>query len=327
MRMLSASLAALLLGPTGGLTAQGRVTVEIMPAGVLGVPKALAVYLPESYDTSSARFPVAYYLHGGGGNERVWTQYLALDSVADSLHRAGRGEVILVMPDGDAGYWTDWEQPDGYWTRCLRDTLRVRPDEPTATYCVRHGRYETYLVSEVVPFVDSAYRTLRDRRHRGIGGFSMGGYGALALAARHPDLFAAAVSHSGVVSPLYVGPHPYTGWSRFAGTVAEILDRWPASRWPLFEIEFGSDTTGWWARDPFRLFQRLLTSGRSIPDLYLDVGTEDPFADQNRALVDTLRKLNVSLAYREWPGGHDRTYWRAHAGEGLGWLLERLGRR
>ena len=102
--------------------------------------------------------------------------------------------------------------------------------------------------------------------------------------------------------------------------------KWPASRRPLFEIEFGSDTTGWWARDPFRLLQRLLVSGRPIPDLYLDVGTDDPFADQNRALVDTLRKLKVPLAYREWPGGHDREYWRAHAGEGLGWLLERIAR-
>ena len=170
-----AALAALLLGPAGRLGAQGRVTVEVMPAGVLGVPKALAVYLPESYDTSSTRFRVAYYLHGAGGNERVWTERIALDSLADSLHQAGLGDVILVMPDGDAGYWTDWAEPDGYWASCLRDPQRIRPEEPTATYCVRHGRYETYLVSEVVPFVDSAYRTLRDRRHRGIGGFSMEG--------------------------------------------------------------------------------------------------------------------------------------------------------
>ena len=66
--------------------------------------------------------------------------------------------------------------------------------------------------------------------------------------------------------------------------------------------------------------------GQPIPELYLDVGTEDPFVDQNRALVDTLRKLRVSRSYREWPGGHDQAYWRAHAGEGLGWLLERIGR-
>jgi S-formylglutathione hydrolase FrmB len=191
---------------------------------------------------------------------------------------------------------------------------------------VPHGRYDTYIVQDIVPFVDSAYRTLHDRRHRGIGGLSMGGYGAIALAARHPDLFSAAVSHSGLVSPLYVGPHPYTGWARFASTVPEILERWPASRRPLLELEFGTDTSGWWARDPFRLLERLLADGQPVPDLYLDVGVEDRFLDQNHAFVDTLRKRKVSHLYREWPGGHDQAYWRAHAAEGLAWLLERIAR-
>ena len=198
--------------------------------------------------------------------------------------------------------------------------------EPIATYCVPRGRYESYLVEDVVPYVDSLYRTRADPSHRGIAGFSMGGYGAVFLAARHPDLFSAAVSHSGVVAPLYVGPHPYAEQAVFAGTVSVILDQWPSYRWPLFLVEFGRDTSGWWARDPFRQIDRLLAAGRPVPYLSLDVGTMDRFADQSRALSDTLRKRGVAHRYREWPGGHDEAYWRAHAGEGLAWLLDHITR-
>jgi S-formylglutathione hydrolase FrmB len=152
----------------------------------------------------------------------------------------------------------------------------------------------------------------------------MGGYGAVVLAARHPDLFSAAVSHSGVVSPLYVGPHPYADQAVFASTVSEILDQWPPYRWSLFLVEFGRDTSGWWARDPFRQIDRLLAAGRPVPYLSLDVGTMDRFADQSRALSDTLRKRGVAHRYREWPGDHDEAYWRAHAGEGLAWLLDHI---
>jgi S-formylglutathione hydrolase FrmB len=280
--------------------------------------------LPKSYGRSSARFAVAYYLHGSGGSERNWIGRLALDSLADSLADATGREAIIVTPDGDAGYWADWQHPDSHWARCLQGSFRVTENESTEQYCVRRGLYETYLVREIVPFVDSAYRTLRDRRHRGIAGFSMGGYGAITLAARHPDFFSAAVSHSGVVSPLYVGPHPYTGWSRFATDPSEILEQFPASRHALLELEFGADTSGWWARDPFRNIERLLSERRRVPVLYLDIGTDDRYRDQNRAFVDTLKDRGVPHRYLEWPGGHDGDYWRAHAGEGLAWLLEHI---
>jgi len=319
-------MVAILLWPFHGLPAQGRVETRQVPSRALGVEKAILVYLPASYGRSSIRFPVAYYHHGGGGKERTWIDRLALDSIADSLQRRGVPAAILVMPDGDTGYWIDWEEPDGFRTRCAADPRRAMLKEPIATYCVPRGRYESYLVEDVVPYVDSLYRTRADPSHRGIAGFSMGGYGAVFLAARHPDLFSAAVSHSGVVAPLYVGPHPYAEQAVFAGTVSEILDQWPSYRWPLFLVEFGRDTSGWWARDPFRQIDRLLAAGRPVPYLSVDVGTMDRFADQSRALSDTLRKRGVAHRYREWPGGHDEAYWRAHAGEGLAWLLDHITR-
>jgi S-formylglutathione hydrolase FrmB len=320
-------LVAFALSPLSGLAAQGRVVIARISSRALGTEKAVTIYLPASYDSSDRRYPTAYYLHGGGGSERSWIDRLALDTLADSLSRAGLPDAILVMPDGDTGYWSDWARPDGFRTLCLTDSIRAAIHEAAESYCVPHGRYESYVVRDVVSYVDSAYRTAADPRHRGIAGFSMGGYGAFTLATRHPELFSAAVSHSGVVAPLYVGPYPYAGRARFASTVAEALGRWPAFRVPLFEIEFGTDTSQWWARDPLRQVATLRAAGREVPGLYFDAGSEDTLViDQNRALHDGLTRRKVPHEFHEWPGGHITAYWRAHAAEGLAWLLRRIGR-
>jgi S-formylglutathione hydrolase FrmB len=153
----------------------------------------------------------------------------------------------------------------------------------------------------------------------------MGGYGAVAIAARHPELFGAVVSHSGVLAPLYVGPHPYQGHARFAATVSEAFQSWPAYRRPLFEVEFGSNPSEWRARDPLQQLGRLLAKHHPVPRLYIDVGVDDTLTvDQNRAIHDALVKQRAAHEYQEWPGAHTADYWRTHEGEGLAWLLEQL---
>ena len=331
MRIRNPGLAALLLWPLSGLAAQGhvergRVEMIRVPSAALGVEKAIAVYLPASYDRSSFRFPVAYYLHGGGGNERTWIDRVALDSLADSLHREGLPEAILVMPDGDTGYWIDWEEPDGFWHRCMADPRRALLQEASATYCVSHGRYESYLVRDVVPFVDSAYRTRADHLHRGIAGLSMGGYGALFLAARHPDMFSAAVSHSGVVSPLYVGPHPYSGRAVFAALYRRssssgrpIAGRYSCSSSGATRAAGGRATPFGRSTACWRMGAQFLTS---IWTWARWIGSPTRVA-----------RCRTRCGSGEWrtatgsgPGGHDDAYWRAHAAEGLAWLLQRIAR-
>src|SRR5689334_10155226 len=106
MRARRAFMAATMLCLPASLEAQGRVVTTQLFSPALGVSKSLTIYVPAAYDTSSSRFPTAYYLHGAGGDERSWVHRLALDSVADSLARAGLPQAILIMPDGDTGYWT-----------------------------------------------------------------------------------------------------------------------------------------------------------------------------------------------------------------------------
>jgi putative tributyrin esterase len=172
-----------------------------------------------------------------------------------------------------------------------------------------------------VQFTDHTFRTLADRAHRAIAGLSMGGYGTMALAFEYPDLFAAAASHSGVLSPLYAGPVPFDGHPQWAPD-GPALEKAYARLWPLIAPAFGRDTAAWWSRDPGRRLGILIAKrGKSaVPALFADCGTEDGLVNQNRAFRWTVEQLGVPIVYHEWPGKHDWPYWHAHVGESLQWI-------
>jgi len=293
----------------------GELRVETFYSAALGVSKHYLIYLPPSYARGARRYAVAYYLHGYSGNESDWAALAELDRVADSVFAAGAPEIIVVMPDGDDGWYTDWVEPPGY-AACMADTTLPRRG---TTYCTERGGYATYVAHDLVAHVDSTYRTRADRRHRGIAGLSMGGYGAVTLALAHPDLFAAAASHSGVLSPLYAGPHPFAAPPRYAVAMDSIRATWGWA-WGTIGRAFGGDTASWAARDPARLARRLRAARGPFPALFVDGGTEDGLTDQSRAFHAELAALGIAHRYAEWPGGHDWRYWRAHVGESLAWL-------
>ena len=113
--------------------------------------------------------------------------------------------------------------------------------------------------------------------------------------------------------------------TRDAADIDELRARWPAYAWPGLSLSFGGrDMYGWWARDPLRIAHRALDGGRPLPSLYIDVGTSDPFVEENRAFVAGAKALGESVEYHEWPGTHDWNYWRAHLPESLEWMALRL---
>jgi S-formylglutathione hydrolase FrmB len=129
---------------------------------------AFSLYLPRGYAENTRRFPVLFWLHGKGGDERRSAH------VARYLDRAiAAGQMpptIMIIPNGGTdSFYTD--SPDGSWP------------------------IETMLMDELLPYVDSHYRTLGTRAGRVIMGFSMGGFGALKFAAKYPDRFAAVVGY------------------------------------------------------------------------------------------------------------------------------------
>lgn len=139
------------------------------------------VLLPVGYDRSKQRWPVLHLLHGccdttpfAMGGFSAWTD----KGDAEAATKPGR--FLVVMPEaGGAGFYTDHY---GY----------AGEGGPA---------WESYHIGQLLPWVDAHYRTLPDRAHRAVAGLSMGGFGSMSYASRHPDLFSFAQSYSGAVDP------------------------------------------------------------------------------------------------------------------------------
>ncbi len=300
--------------------ARGQVVHTSFASEALGVKKDIVVYLPAGYDAAAAkRWPVVLYLHGLTGDETNWTDGGQLEETANRL---GVG-AIVVMPDGDDSFYADSLTAIDYQA-CLADgTGLFFPQRSHKDTCVRTAKYEQYITQDVVSWVDREYRTLGTRESRGIAGLSMGGFGALMLALRHPDQFAAAASHSGVIALLFNGPIPYakgqtqlvtdpTQWGRAVG---------PLGAW--VRGIFGPDLANWKAHDPASLVQ---TMPANQVALYIDCGTEDEFKLEAQAAYvhDLLLDRGIDHVYYLGPGGHDMDFWRARLPESLAFFQAKL---
>src|SRR4051812_3764086 len=171
----------------GGGSVRGAVVIETIESRALvgnplGDPtsRRTPVWLPPSYaQAPERRYPVIYWLAGyAGTGEMLFSGSPWQPGLGDRLDRlvgsGAMGEVIVVAPDA----FTRWGGSQYL-------------DSSAA------GAYETYLTAEVVTAIDARFRTRPTREGRAIGGKSSGGYGALVLAMRHPELFSAVASHAG----------------------------------------------------------------------------------------------------------------------------------
>ena len=284
----------------------------------LGVDKQFVVYLPASYAASTTRrYPVFYYLNGLGGDETNWVQGGHIDRVADSLTL----DAIIVMPDGDDSFYLDSAEPIDY-EACKKDGAGLfNAMESRAHTCVRARKYETYITKDLVDYVDAHYRTIASRDGRAIAGLSMGGYGALMLAGRHPDLYAATASHSGVDSLFYEGPHPYdAAHAQLGSDVSKWGERVePIGAW--VRGLFGPDKAFWDAHDPVSVLTKL---GPGKLAIYIDCGTEDDFGLDAAAtyLHDQLTANHIENEFFLGPGRHSFAFWGARVPESLKFLRD-----
>lgn len=307
--------------PAAIAPARGEVVRATFRSEALGVDKQVVVYLPAGYAAQpERRWPVFYYLHGLGGDETNWTGGGKLDAAADAMGLAA----IVVMPDGDDGFYVDSTKPVDLAGCLARGDGLFFPERDRATTCVAASKYDTYIARDLVRWVDATYRTDARRAGRGIAGLSMGGFGALQLALRHPDLFAAAASHSGVVSLLYAGPMPYqAGAPVTLVTTIEQRIRTLGPLGPWLGGLFGKDLATWRAHDPGILLEQLAPGTLA---LYLDCGTEDGFGLQHamQYLHDRLAARGIAHAYYLGPGKHDMAFWSARVPHSLAFLRDSL---
>jgi S-formylglutathione hydrolase FrmB len=310
--------------PAAAATKAGKVETHHFTSGALGVDKDYVLYLPVGYDEQpTKRWPVFYFLHGLGGNETNWTQNGDLGPTADKLGL----EAIIVMPDGDDGFYADSAAPIDY-DACMKDGtgLFLPGMQNRAHTCTKTRNYETYIVKDLIAEIDGKYRTIATREGRAIAGMSMGGFGALQLGMRHPDLFAAAASHSGVDALLYAGPYPYVKGQVKLITQDQIKQYGKGSPdveqiglW--IQMVFGKDIATWKSYDPAVLAEKV-EPGK--PALYLDCGTEDGFALQNgeQYLHDILTDRKIDHAFYIGPGTHDMRFWKPRLPESLKFLRD-----
>jgi len=156
--------------------AEGRVENRSFYSTSAGMNRTLRIYLPPGYNAAdtTVRYSTIYFLHGGGANH---TYYEEIVAALDTLIGTEIHPVILVRPDGYSGpYWgmTWWSNSD------------------------LNGDFEDFVVYDAVEYMESHYNVYRDGGKRSLIGHSMGGYGAVKLALKHPDRFRAVAAHSGV---------------------------------------------------------------------------------------------------------------------------------
>ena len=302
-----------------------RVVTEHFTSKALGVDKQVVVYLPRGYDTlPKTRWPVFYYLHGLGGKETDWTHSMHIDQAADQLGLAA----IIVMPDGDDGFYIDSTAAIDY-DKCMKDGsgLFVPEQQPHETTCVRQRKYGSYIADDLVAWTDKTYRTIAKREGRGIAGLSMGGFGAIEHALHDRGKFAAAASHSGAVELMYVGPHPYEAGkqmilrepSKFGQSGTRIVT-WIA-------MIFGTSLDAWKSHD---IVTQLDTNAAAFKDLalYFDCGTEDDYRlnDNLSYLHDQLVAHKIPHEFFLGPGKHDAAFWTARVPSSLAFLRDHVAK-
>ncbi len=281
--------------PGGGTAATHQLIHSRFQSPALGKPLEYIVYYPPGYDPAGTKkYPVIYLLHGRGDNYQAWTQ------VAPDLDRMIQDHVIppilAVLPDAPssrrAGYYIDSEFTGG-------------GDLPAGE------KMDSAIVGDLVPHVDASYPTLHDRAHRLIGGYSMGGAGALRFALTRPDLFGAAI----VLSPAVYVPLPpaHSSTREFGayGRGQEIFDeaRYQRENYPA-------------SLEKFR--------ARDLP-LYIYIAAGDQESAQADAaeaahdldyeahiLYNRLRRVpRITTAFRIVDGGHAWKTWQPTFSEGL----------
>jgi S-formylglutathione hydrolase FrmB len=230
------------------------------------------------------RYPLLLFLHDGSGDEGSLERHGIAADLVRRMREGSLREFVLVSPGAPGSWFSDFHDGTAKW--------------------------ETFLAGDLLRQIEASWPVLGGRESRGVSGISMGGYGAVKLALRRPDLFATASGLSAALTSL-----DYEDVGGFPSFV----------RRDLYRVFGASSESNSFARnDVWRLLESAPESPRASFDLYS--GTEDSYEVDNLAarfaarLIERGFEVRVELS----PGGHDWDYWRAAMPAAARWHTSRF---
>jgi S-formylglutathione hydrolase FrmB len=261
--------------------AQSRIDCNALNSRILKHPVHYCVYLPASYDAGATRrpvqtYPVLYFLHGLGDNERTLFNSGGWTLLDDLRQQHKVGEFLIVAPEGGRTFYIN--SADG------------------------SERYSDFFLQEFIPLIETKYRISKGRNSRATSGISMGGYGALRFAFSHPEMFSAVSAQSAAL--ITESPQELDTAARSGAPLGKLL-----------AAVFGSpiEAAHWKENSPFDLAQRNATAVRRLA-IYFNCGQDDNYGFEKgaAALHSQLQKEGVKHEYHLYPGDHSLSYFLAH---------------
>lgn len=248
---------------------------QTIHSNILGKNVKYSIYLPSNYESSKENYPVIYLLHGYGGNNNAWIKSGNINEYTDkAIANNIITPVIIVMPNADSSWYIN-----SYDNKV---------------------KYEDFFINEFMPFIEKTYRTKAEKKYRAIAGLSMGGYGALLYALKHPNLFNA-------VAPLS------------AAIVNDgDFENMPADQWnQLFSKPYGSNinnkdrlNTTWYANSILKIVADEKVGDLKGVHYWIDCGDDDFLTKGNCLLHLALTDKKIPHEFRVRDGGHNWNYWK-----------------
>lgn len=256
---------------------------QVLQSTILNYQVQYAVLLPEGYDKSDESYPVVYLLHGYGDDETAWYKNGGLQFYVDK-YIAETGPMIYVMPQGFSTYYID----------------KYTGNFP----------YMEMFVEELVPEIDSRFRTKADKSQRAVMGYSMGGYGALILPAMHPEVFSIGI-------PLSMSFR--TDEQYIAESQAAFDNQWAPNFGPAKGVSGTARLSDYFKqRSPFYFFNEENLAVYNNLKFLIDCGDDEEaliFTSNN--LHSLMRSNGIAHEYRVRSGGHSFDYWKKSYPEAL----------
>lgn len=259
------------------LAGAGSISQHSVDSALLNRAISYSLYTPDDYSTSRERLPVLYLLHGASGNEHSWVRAGNIQETADRLIDEGLIPPMLIVMPADPNFW---------WADSHLEAA------------------QSALITELVPHIDSEYRTHAAREGRIIAGYSAGGFGTANAALRYPELFAAAAP----LSPAVYNPVPPASSS--------------ATRIEIFQSNGAFDPARWRSLNWVSVFEDYKEKGLIVP-FYINSGDHDRFdiAFHAAGFFQALREHQPDhVELRIFDGDHDFAAWGGSVGDAMQYL-------